>query len=566
MRIAQARLHRASWRVKTASAVVASAAAVALVLSGCSAGGQASASGSASQTTRGGTLTILASSSDINFDPAQSQSLAITSLGLVHRRLTAWKVEHGKPTQVVPDLATTTGTSSDGGRVWTYTLKSGLKFSNGKPITSADIKYGLERSFAPELSGGLSYHKTLLEGGSSYKGPFNGKQLDSIETPNARTIIFHLNKPYGDWPWVASTAAFAPVPKADDDLKNYGKKPISSGPYVVQSNTSGSGAVLVRNKFWNNDTVRTAGPNKIVWKLGQDPSVSAQSIAAGSGDAANSFSSDFVPPAQITQISNNPQEKNLLLTSGPGALAYLAFNTQRPALKNVKVRQALEYAVDKNSYLLASGGKISGSIATTLITPGIPGRRVYDLYKAPATGDVAKAKSLLQAAGVSNLKLNLSVANDATSLAQAQAIQAGLKRAGVTVTLKPEDPNTFYTTITANKVNYDLVLSSWQPDYPSANGNISPLFGSDQIGGGNFNLSRFSDPQVDKLIAQAQGTVDQTAAGKIWAQADRAILEQAPVVPLIYTKNTFIRGANVKNFVIGEFPAYPNYLTVSVSK
>ena len=110
----------------------------------------------------------------------------------MHRRLTTWDIEPGKEPRVVPDLATDTGKATDGGRTWTYTLKPGLKLSDGSPITSADIKYGLERSFAPELSGGLGYHKTLLVGGDNYTGPYKGKELDSIETPDDRTIVFKL--------------------------------------------------------------------------------------------------------------------------------------------------------------------------------------------------------------------------------------------------------------------------------------------------------------------------------------------------------------------------------------
>src|SRR5215467_6034551 len=166
--------------------VTAVAAVVALAATACNANNSDS-SPSASPTGfhQGGTLTIYSSSTEQSFDPATSQSLAITSQGLVHRRLTTWDIEPGQPPKVVPDLATNTGTPSKGGRVWTYTLKPGLKLSNGDPITSQDIKYGLERSFAPELSGGLGYHKTLLVGGDKYTGPYQGKELSSIETPNS---------------------------------------------------------------------------------------------------------------------------------------------------------------------------------------------------------------------------------------------------------------------------------------------------------------------------------------------------------------------------------------------
>jgi peptide/nickel transport system substrate-binding protein len=517
---------------------------------------------------QGGTLTIYSSLTEQSFDPATSQSLAITSQGLVHRRLTTWDIEPGQEPKVVPDLATNTGVPSKGGRVWTYTLKPGLKLSNGDPITSQDIKYGLERSFAPELSGGLSYHKTLLVGGDKYTGPYKGQQLSSVATPNDQTIVFHLNTPYGDWPWIASMPAFAPVPQsADKNPSTYGNDPVASGPYEVQSDKPGQDVVLKRNPDWvkSTDPVRLAGPDSIVFKLGMDDTTAAQQLISDTGDAQDAFGSGFVPPAQLKQITSNSDAKSRLALSNPGALEYLAINTQRPGLSDLKVRQAIEYAVDKRAFQLAAGGTQGGDLATTLITPGIPGRQDYDLYQAPDSGEVAKAKQLLSQAGATNLQLTLVSANDSTSLNQAQAIQQGLQRAGIKVKIVPQDVNAYYATITGDKGDYDLTVSSWQPDFPSANGNISPLFDSSQIGGGGYNISRYSNPAVDKMIAQATGEVDPQTAQQDWAAADKRIMQDAPVVPLLYTRNAFLRGGDVENFDVSGFPNYPNYLRISLS-
>ena len=550
------------------SALVAGLAVVALAATACNANNNDS-SPSASPTGfhQGGTLTIYSSSTEQSFDPAISQSLAITSQGLVHRRLTTWDVEPGQEPKVVPDLATNTGTPSDGGRVWTYHLKPGLKLSNGDPITSQDIKYGLERSFAPELSGGLSYHKTLLVGGQSYSGPYQGKQLSSIQTPNSRTIVFHLNTPYGDWPWIASMPAFAPVPQsADKNPSTYGNHPVASGPYEVESDKPGQDVVLKRNPDWvkSTDPVRLGGPDSIVFKLGMDDTTAAQQLISDTGDAQDAFGSGFVPPAQLKQITSNADAKSRLALSNPGALQYLAINTQRPGLDNVKVRQAIEYAVDKRAFQLAAGGTQGGDLATTLITPGIPGRQDYNLYKTSASGDVDKAKDLLSQAGAPNLQLTMVSANDSTSLNQAQAVQQGLERVGIKVKIVPQDVNTYYDTITGDKGDYDLTVSSWQPDFPSANGNISPLFDSSQIGGGGYNISRYSNPTVDQMIARATGEVDQAKAQQDWAAADKRIMKDAPVVPLLYTRNAFLRGSGVENFDVSGFPNYPNYLRISL--
>ena len=522
---------------------------------------------------RGGTLTVLVESTSTNFDPAKSQSLAITSLGLVHRRLTAWRVTSGQPAELVPDLATDTGTASEDGRTWTFTLKEGLLFSDGTPIRAQDVKWGLERSFAPAFSGGLTYHKDLLAGAGGYGGPFEGAHLDSIATPDERTIVFTLERPYGDWGWIASTPAFAPVPEGQGAEADYGLRPLASGPYAVTTNQQGVRIELTRNEHWSADTddVRPALPDTVVFSLGQSADVVSQRLAADSGEDQSAFGASFVSPAQLAQVAANPSAKERLVTSESGALAFLALNTTRGPLRDVNVRKAFQHAVDKAGFQVASAGTaaLAGEVATTLITDGIAGREEFDLYGAPAEGDPARAKQLLADAGFPQglSGLRLLVSQDNNGAAKGQAVQASLAQAGIQVVLDVRDSDAYYAAV--NNVNpdeYDLALGSWQPDFPSANANIQPLFASNQIGNGGYNSARYSNPAVDAAIEQAQATVDPDAAAAAWVALDKQVMADSPVVPLIYTRNSFLRGSKVTDFFIGAFPAYPNYLAVGVSR
>lgn len=228
------------------------------------------------------------------------------------------------------------------------------------------------------------------------------------------------------------------------------------------------------------------------------------------------------------------------------------------------MRQAFRYAVNKTAFQVASAGspQLAGDIATTLITPGLAGRAQYDLYQTNPEGDPDKAKSLLAAAGLPNGLdgLILAVHNENGGPEQGAAIQAALARANIKVTIKPLDEDTYTAEVqTKENPDYDLALASWQPDIPSANANIQPLFQSTEIGGGGYNLSRYNNPEVDKLIAEAQATVDPAEAGRKWAELDKKILTDSPFVPLIYTRNSFLRGSKVGNVVIGKFPAYVDY-------
>ncbi len=554
-------------------AVIAAAA----VLAGCGSSGQVPSGGGnsttpakASPVKKGGTLTVLDSSSlsatGFALDPAQSWSLATTSMGLLNRRLTTWKIGRTGVAKVVPDLATSDGTPSDGGKVWTYHLKSGIDFSNGQPITAQDFKYAVERTYAPSLSGGENYQKPLIADTKGYAGPFGGKSLSSIQTPNKNTIVFHLNKPYGLWPWVVSTVSMSPVPAGKAPAATFAKHPITSGPYAVQS-ASQSQIVMVRNKYWkqSTDPTRSDGPSKIIFKLNQDPTVEAQTLISDNSSAQSSFGADFVPPAQLAQISSDPSAKARLVTSPASPIQYLAVNMKSPQLQNAKVRQALQYAVDRQSIIVAAGGSIAAQPATTLITPGIAGRVPYDMYPAGSTGNPAKAKQLLAQAGVHHLNLTLAVQNLPVDTAMAQAVQQAYQKAGIKVTLKTLSSDSYYGLITGNNASgYDLALSSWQPDFPSAYDNIEPLFNSADIGNGNYNVSRLDDPTVDKLINQAEATINQSKSNVMWARADKMIMATGSVVPLVYSRNSFLRGSNVQNFYIGTFPAYPIYTAVSL--
>jgi len=548
--------------------VGAVAALVAAGLAGCHAN-RTSAGPARTKARAGGELDVLSPSPTINLDPAKSQNLATSTIHLVLRSLTSWQESATEAPKVVPDLATDTGRVSDGGKTWTYTLKPGLKYADGSPIVAADLKYGVERSFAPQLSGGLAYHKTLLVGGDKYQGPFDGKELDSIQTPDDHTIVFRLNKSSGDWPWIASMPAFAPVPKKDENIQHYGDDPMASGPYQVASLKQGSTLVLKRNPNWDRgtDPVRTAQPDTIVYTMGLDPTVINQRLIADQGKDRNAVSSANVPASLLPKVVGDQSVAARLATSPSGALSYLAINVTHAPLNNLQVRQALEYAVNKKAVQVAAGGaKIGGELATTLITPGIPGYQSYDRYPADPTGDLAKAKSLLSQAGhASGISLTLLTQNDSINLAEAQAVQSGLTAAGITVRLKPEDSDSFYADAGASKADYDLVLLGWLPDYPSATGNIQPLFDSSQIGNGNFNSSHYSNPAVDRLIAQASAETDQSAAQALWGQADRTIMADAPVVPLLYARNAFLRGSNVADFFAPPYPPYADMLVVGLA-
>src|SRR6516165_2210228 len=159
---------------------------------------------------------------------------------------------------VVPGLATALGTSSDGNKVWTYYLKSGVKFEDGTPVTSSDIKYAVERTFdRTVLPNGPSYFASLLGGNAAtYPGPFKDRSknimgLTAITTPDPSTVVFHLKQPFADFNYVVAFPQTAPVPPNKDTGTNYQLHPQSTGPYKFASYQVNKSMTLVPNPMWN---------------------------------------------------------------------------------------------------------------------------------------------------------------------------------------------------------------------------------------------------------------------------------------------------------------------------
>ena len=516
---------------------------------------------------KGGTLKILSSSKEIHFDPAMSQNLATSGIHYIVRGLTAWKTDPSADTELVADLATDTGTTTDDGETWKYTLKDGLKYSDGSAIVAADVKFGLERSFDEQLQGGLSYHKVLLDGASDYTGPSNDKHLDSIEVPDEKTIIFHLVRPFADWPWITSMPAFAPVPATKGmGIPAYDHTPPSSGPYMVKDYQVGSKVTLVRNLNWDaaTDTVRPAWPDQIDYEMGLNPETSAQRMASDSGDDKNA-TGPSVTAALITKVNADASLKQRVYVSPSGAISYLVMNTTRPGLKDLAVRQAINYAVNKQQVQTIQGGPVyGGDIATTLMPPGIIGQADYDLYPAEPTGDQAKAKELLQGKTVPALKLVVDSSNPEQGT-MASSIVSDLKAVGLTVNVVSQDADKATDTLTKSG-DFDLGFGGWQADYPSAYAALQPILASSEIGNGNYNMARLSDDALDAAILAASQETDAAKSKTAWAAIDKQAMALAPVVPLVYNKNAFIYGSNVGGSYIPSFPSYTNALAQGLKK
>jgi len=526
----------------------------------------------------GGTVKYALSSTPDSFDPGNTYYAFVwDSSRLWARALTTFKPAPGKDgLTLVPDLAQSLGQPSNGGKTWTYKLRPGLKYDDGTPITSKDVKYGIERSnYARDvLSNGPTYFAAnLVDNKTPYKGPYKDKTggLDSIETPDDTTIVFHLKAPFADFDYLTSNPQTAPVPQAKDTGADYVKHIVSSGSYKFVSYDPNTGAKLVPNTNWSaaSDPIRKQYAKEIDIKFNQNQEGIDQDLLAGNltGDIAGAG----VAATTQADIVNDPNKKKNADDALSGALAYMAINTKVKPFDNINCRIAVEYAVDKVSVQNSLGGPLRGDIASTVLPPNVVGYTKYDKYPTPNNaGDDGKAKEALGKCGKpGGFSVNLSARGDRPNeVAAAQSIQASLKKVGINVTIQRYPSGKYFSDYAGapafvHSHNLGLMMMAWAADWPTGYGFLySIISGHAIIASGNSNLSELNDSQINSQIDTAIQNTDQGQREKAWGDIDKAVMDQAVIVPLTDRLDLLYRPPTATNVFVTQAYGMYEYLLI----
>jgi peptide/nickel transport system substrate-binding protein len=499
---------------------------------------------------KGGTLTVLSNQDFAHLDPARNWVMPAMDFGtrLLYRTLVTFKAEPGKGgSELVPDLATDLGKSTHGGRTWTFTLKKGLKYEDGSPIKAQDIKYNVERSFAPDLTGGPDYAARLLAHTKGYTGPLQGKHLDSVKTPDDHTVVFELNRPVAEFASIATLTTFSPVPQAQEKGAQYDGRPFSSGPYKIESYARDKKLVLVRNPQWDaaTDPVRKAYPDKFVVVMGlKGGQIDDRIIASGGADASAVQWWDL-SPASAPKVLPKPEIKSRLVAELSGCTDMLQLNTSRAPFNDPKVREAVQYALDKEAVVTSGGGPALNDRATAYMPPSMTGGKQPDTLKIAPAGDPDKAKQLLKDAGKPSVDATLTVSTGDKT--KGEAIQQGLGRAGIKVKIDTVDPAAYNDAIGQIKSAPDMVVSGWCPDYPNGSSFLPFVFDGRFIKetGNSGNMSQFRDEAAMKRMDEIAAMTDVAAADKAWGALDGEILAKHPAVPMLIERKPLMVGTNV---------------------
>ncbi|MFI6937677.1 ABC transporter substrate-binding protein [Streptomyces sp. NPDC050418] len=499
---------------------------------------------------KGGTLTILSNQDFAHLDPARNWTMPTMDFGtrLLYRTLTTFKAAPGKEgLEVVPDLATDLGQPANGGRTWTFKLKKGVKYEDGSEVKAQDIKYNVERSFATELTSGPDYAKRYLAGTEGYTGPLKGEHLDSVKTPDDHTIVFELNQPVHEFGSTVTLPTFSPVPASKETGVKYDNHPFSSGPYKIESYEREKKLVLVRNEHWDpaTDEVRKAYPDKFVMVMGLKGTQIDDRLIASDGPDASALAWSDLQPGSASKVLTDDEVKKRFVSEVGACTSMLHLNTTKAPFDDPLVREAVQYAVDKESVVTASGGPALNEIATAYMPPALTGGTQPDSLKIPPTGDQEKAKQLLKSAGKENLKVTMTVSTGEKG--RGEAIQEALGKAGISVQVDTVDPAAYYDVIGDTKNAPDLAYSGWCPDYPSGATFLPFVFDGRFITekGNSSNISQFRDQATMDRIDGIKKIEDVAKANEQWAALDAEVMKKAPSIPVAIERKPLLIGTNI---------------------
>ena len=537
--------------------LIAATTASVLLLAGCSAGGGEAGQGSqgsgSGEAQTGGTVHMLQNADFSYLDPSRGFDGGVNAFyRLIYRGLTMQAAGDAEdPNAIVPDLAESLGEVSEDGLTWTYTLKDDIFFDDGTPITSAEMKFGISRTWDPQVGIGSPYLRQTIAAPEGYQGPYVSGDLPTIETPDDKTIVFHLKKPFPEFDNVLAQPNAVPFPEGTGAGDEFIKDVIASGPYTLAEYTPGSLIRLERNEYWDESTdeVRKAYPDEWEFEIGIDGATIDERMIAGQGDDKDAISGT-IGAASLPRIQT-PELQERAITADAYCTTYMGLNTTKAPFDDVKVRDAINWAIDRSALVNASGGTQLADPAYSIIPPTVSSFKDFNLWETEGDkGDADKAQELLAEAGLADgFEFTLDIRSQPLMQAQAEAIQEALKKIGVTVNLNVIETSVYYETIGTPSQQHDAAITGWCPDWASsASTIIPPLFdGRNITEKGNSNLAQINDPTINARIDEI-GALPADEAVSAWGDLDEELMGLSPIAPLVFGKAIFLPGENIAGY------------------
>ncbi|WP_267552057.1 ABC transporter substrate-binding protein [Rhizobium rhizogenes] len=430
--------------------------------------------------------------------------------------------------KLVPSLAESFTVSPDG-QTYTFKLRTGVKFSNGREVVASDVKYSIERAVNPKTQGPGAGFFGAIKG---YDDMSAGKadNLPGIEAPDASTVVFHLSRSDATFLHVLAINFASVVPKEAVEAANgdFGKKPVGSGTFVLKDWTIGQKLVFERNKdYFAKDVPHV---DSFTVEVGQEPLVALLRLQKGEVDIVG----DGIPPAKFLEIKNSADGANMIVDGEQLHTGYITLNTRVKPFDNLKVREAVNMAVNKDRITRILNGRATP--ANQVLPPLMPG---YDKSFQGFAYDVKKAKALLAEAGYADgFSTVLYSTNTDPQPRIAQSIQQDLAAVGIKAEVRAlAQANVISAGGTEGEA--PMIWSggmAWIADFPDPSNFYGPILGCSGAVPGGWNWSWYCNKALDERAVAADSMSDpakvvdrQAAWGKIFTD----IMADAPWVPVI---------------------------------
>jgi peptide/nickel transport system substrate-binding protein len=506
-------------------AVIALAAVAALGLVSC---GDSDESSGSSGGKEGGTLVGTYASFPDYLDPALSYTVeGWTAMYDTYIPLLTYKhAEDKEGSEVIPGLAEDLPEISNGGKTYTLFLRKGLKYSDGSPIKASDFPFAVERMFKLN-SGGSPFYMSIV-GAEKFAETKRGS-IPGIET-NDKTgeIKINLVEPRGTFNNELAMMFVAPLPQDTPVEDLSANPPAASGQYMITKSEPGRGWEYARNPQWEkvNGEAMPDLPDghvdKIKIEIVRNSSTQVNGVEQGKYDWMQT-----PPPADRYADVKAKFEGTQFRVESTVSTYYFWMNAERAPFDDLKVRQAVNYAVDPAALERIYAGQLAAT--QQILPPGMPGYKKFELYP----HDLDKAKQMIEEANPSDRDVTIWTDNESPNDEAGEYYEDVLKKLGFNTTLKTVNADNFFTVVgNSSTPDLDTGWFNWFEDYPHPNDYFQPLLASESIlPTNNANFSRLVDPKLDAEIAKLgreQLGPEQEAA---YAELDRKFMEQAPWAP-----------------------------------
>jgi oligopeptide transport system substrate-binding protein len=491
----------------------------------------------------GGTISIAFQAEPVTLDPAISWDVAgWTVEDSIFNALYRYAPKPGaEGTELIPDLAAEMPEMSADGTTYTIKLRSDAKFAPpvDRVVTAEDVKYSFERMMTSPRCPATYFYEGVVGASEAVAG--KTKTISGVKVVDPQTIQFQLKSPDLSFLYALSMEFCDVIPK--EWVAKWGKDvnrhPLGTGPFTMTEWTTGRGITLVKNpNYWNADEVYLDGVDFV---FGITPSNALLKLQRDEVDILG----DNIPPADVARVTSDPQWKPYVYSQPLVATTYLFMNGTKAPFDDVKVRQALSWAIDRDKLVKLQSGQ---AVALYQIYPeNLPGSEPGKVYYGY---DPAKAKALLAEAGYPDgFKSTVYTSNVDPMPKLVQSIQADLKAVGVDAQIKTMSASTYYN-FSSDAAKTEMGTSDWFLDFPDPVDWIVPFFTEANAMQGGLNTAYYVDPWVEQAVDEAQAMTDAEARLAKYTEIQQHIMEQAPYVTLYSPKMTTMCSKNVGGFYL----------------